>query len=123
MRSGKRANRGTSILGLVIIGAILAYIVIVGANVVPSVSEYFSIRKVVHTIARDEDSVAGVRAAFDRAADAGYIFSLRGKDLDVRKTDNKMYVGFAYNKEFALGGPAYLLVKYAGSSSGSETMP
>lgn len=119
MQSHKHNSRGASLLGLVIVGALLAYLVIIGAQVVPSVSEYLAIRKTVHTIVRDENTVAGVRAAFDRSADAGYIFSLRGKDLSVSKDGDEMRVSFAYNKEFPLGGPVYLVVKYAGTASGA----
>ncbi len=47
-----------------------------------------------------------------------YITSITGKDLDVTKQGDKVVVNFAYDKEIPLAGPAYLLLKYRGSSAG-----
>lgn len=113
----RNRQRGISILSLLILGGILAYLVIIGAKVVPSVQEYMAIEKAVKRAAQDGDSVATVRQSFQRSADAGYITTLSGKDLEVLKVDNKMVVNFQYDKEIPLGGPAYLLIKYRGSST------
>jgi hypothetical protein len=60
--------------------------------------------------------VAEVRSSFDKAAQIDDITSITGKDLDVTKQGDKIVVSFAYNKEIPIGGPAYLLLKYAGRS-------
>ena len=58
----------------------------------------------------------GVQGILDRAAQIDDIKAIVGKDLEVTKDGDKIVVGFAYNKEIHLGGPAYLLLKYAGKS-------
>ncbi len=68
--------------------------------------------------AADGDTVPAVRASFDRTASVDYITSITGKDLDVTKVNDKVVVRFAYDKEIPLFGPAYLLIKYRGSSAG-----
>ena len=111
-----QAQRGITFLGLLFVGVVLAVLVIVGARVVPTVTEYMSISKAVKKAARDGDTVPSVRAAFDRSAAVDYIESISGKDLEVTKVDGKIVVRFAYDKEIPLFGPAYLLLKYRGAS-------
>ncbi len=47
-----------------------------------------------------------------------YISSIAGRDLEVTKMDDQVVVSFAYDKEIPLFGPAYLVIKYRGSSRG-----
>ncbi|MGB3068719.1 MAG: DUF4845 domain-containing protein [Ottowia sp.] len=112
------SQRGISFLGLLFLGVIIAFLAIVGAKVVPTVTEYMAIQKAVKKAAADGTTVPAVRAAFDRTASVDYISSIAGKDLDITKDGDKVVVEFAYDKEIALFGPAYLLIKYRGSSAG-----
>ena len=119
MTTSKRsAQRGISFFGLLIVGVILALLAIVGAKVVPTATEYMGIMKAVKKAAAESATVQEVRNSFDRTASVDYITSITGKDLDVTKNGDKVVVSFAYDKEIALAGPAYLLIKYRGSSAG-----
>jgi hypothetical protein len=60
--------------------------------------------------------VPEVRSIFDKAAQIDDIHTVSGKDLEVSKQGDKVVVSFAYQREIHLGGPAYLLMKYQGSS-------
>ena len=111
------SQRGISFIGLLILGIVLALLAIVGARVVPTASEFMSIQKAVKKAAADGDTVPAVRAAFDRTAAVDYISSISGKDLEITKQGDKVVVEFAYDKEIPLAGPAYLLLKYRGSSA------
>lgn len=112
------SQRGISFFGLLIVGVILALLAIVGARVVPTATEFMAIQKAVKKAAADGDTVPAIRASFDRQAATGYIDSISGKDLEVTKQGDKVVVNFAYDKEIPLAGPAYLLLKYRGSSAG-----
>ncbi len=111
-------QRGISFFGLLILGIVLALLAIVGAKVVPTATEYMGILKAVKKAAAESSTVPEVRASFDRTASVDYITSIEGKDLEVTKNGDKVVVSFAYDKEIALAGPAYLLIKYRGSSDG-----
>lgn len=113
----KRRQQGISFIGLLILGILLALATIVGAKVVPTATEFMAIQKAVKKAAADGDTVAAARASFDRTASVDYITSITGKDLEVTKINDKVVVKFAYNKEIPLFGPAYLLIKYAGTSA------
>ena len=118
--NNKRRNsqRGISFLGLLFLGVVLALLGIVGARVVPTATEYMSIQKAVKKAAAEGGTVPAIRAAFDRTASVDYIDSIGGKDLEITKDGDKVVVSFAYDKEIPLFGPAYLLIKYRGSSAG-----
>ncbi len=119
MRKGSRSSqRGMSFFGLLLLGVLLALVGIVGARVVPTATEYMAIQKAVGKAAAEGNTVAAVRAAFDRSASVDYISSIAGRDLEVTKMDDQVVVSFAYDKEIPLFGPAYLVIKYRGSSRG-----
>ena len=119
MNTAQRSSqRGISFFGLLILGIVLALLAIVGARVVPTATEYMAINKAAKKAAAEGGTVPEVRAAFDRTAAVDYITTLTGKDLDITKDGDKVVVSFAYDKEIPLAGPAYLLIKYRGSSAG-----
>jgi hypothetical protein len=61
--------------------------------------------------------VAAARQAFDKQKDIEYaIASISGKDLAITKEDDKVVIGFAYEKEIPVMGPVFVLIKYAGRS-------
>ena len=119
MKTAQRSSqRGISFFGLLILGIVLALLAIVGARVVPTATEYMAINKAAKKAAAEGGTVPEIRAAFDRSAAVDYISTLTGKDLDITKDGDKVVVSFAYDKEIPLFGPAYLLIKYRGSSAG-----
>ena len=115
---GPSSQRGISFFGLLFLGVVLALLAIVGARVVPTATEYMAINKAAKKAAAEGGTVPEIRAAFDRSAAVDYISTLTGKDLDITKDGDKVVVSFAYDKEIPLAGPAYLLIKYRGSSAG-----
>jgi beta-lactam-binding protein with PASTA domain len=108
-------QRGLSFFGLVIVGALILFGAVIGAKVAPTVIEYQAILKAAHK-AKTGSTVAEVRSIFDKAAAIDDITSIRPEDLQITKKGDKVVVSFAYNKEFELGGPAYLVIKYSGTT-------
>jgi Tfp pilus assembly protein PilE len=114
-------QRGLSLFGLLVWAVIIAVVVIVGAKVVPSVTEYMACIKGAK-VAATESTPEEARAAFERYASVGYITTISSKDLSIIPGRNgSLTVSFAYDKEIPLVGPVYLLIKYQGSSrSGAD---
>lgn len=111
----KSRQRGLSFIGLVLTAAIIVFLFVVGARVVPTVIEHQAILKAVEK-AKTGTTVAEVRTIFDKAANIDDISSISAKDLDISKVGDKVVVAFAYNKEIELFGNTYLLIKYQGRS-------
>jgi hypothetical protein len=112
----KSQQRGISVLGLLVVGGTLAFLGVIGAQVLPTVIEYQAILKATRKVAAEGGTIPQIRANFDRAQNIDDFKAILGKDLEITKNGDKVVTSFAYNKEIHLGGPAYLLIKYAGSS-------
>ena len=97
------------------VGGVLACAGLLLAQVLPTLLEYQAITKAVNK-AKEGNTVAEVRAIFDRAAAIDDMSSISGKDLDVSKEGDKTVVAFAYTREIHMAGPAFLLLKYNGRS-------
>lgn len=112
---GKAGQRG-GILGLIFILAVLGGVGAVGMQLFPTFVEYQAALKAINKAAAAGSTVVEVRNAFDKAAQVDDIKSISGKDLEVSKNGDKVVVSFAYNKEVHIAGPAYLVMKYTGTS-------
>ena len=108
-------QRGISFLGLVFVGGVLAVTGVVAAQVFPTFVEYQAIQKAVQK-ASEGNTVVDVRRIYDRATEIDAITSMKTKDLEITKEDDKIIVRFAYEREIHLAGPAYLTLKYSGRS-------
>jgi len=106
-------QRGISFIGLLFVAIVLACVGVVVAQVIPTLIEYQAIGKAA-TKAAEGSTVPEVRSIFDRAQAIDDFKSVSGKDLDVQKVGDKVVVGFAYDREIHLFGPAYLVLKYKG---------
>lgn len=110
-------QRGISFIGLVFVVAVLVFVGVMVAQVIPTALEYQEILRAANKAAHEGNTVVEIRQIFDKAADINSITAIAGKDLDISKDGDKIVVSFAYNKEIHMVGPAYLLLKYAGKSS------
>jgi hypothetical protein len=113
--SMKHQQRGISFIGLLFVGAVVAFAGILAAQVVPTLIEFQAITKAASKAALGT-TVPEIRLIFDKAGAIDDIHSISGKDLEVTKEGDKTVVSFAYTREIHVAGPAYLLLKYNGRS-------
>ena len=117
-RSPRSTQRGITLIGL------LSWTIVIGfggyllVRVLPTISEVYTIQSVIERLAAaPANTVPEIRSAFDRQRSIdSTITSLTGADLDITKVNDRVVIGFAYEKEIPLFGPAFLLIKYAGRS-------
>lgn len=114
-----RRQRGMTLFGLLFWAIVVGAVSYVALRVFPTVNEYLTVKRTIEKVAASSpNTVAEVRAAFERQKDIEYsISSISGKDLEVTKENEKIVIAFAYNKEILLYGSVYLLIKYEGRSS------
>ena len=93
-------QRGLSLIGMLIVSAILIVLALVTFKLLPSYIEYFTIKRVVSDIATSPDmrgaSVRDVINAFDRRATIDDITAIRGTDLSIAKVGSGFTIGAAY---------------------------
>lgn len=112
----KSKQRGVTFIGMIFFAAVVGVLFVIGAKLVPTLIEYQAILKAANN-AKTGSSVAEVRSTFDKNQATGYFDAISGKDLVIEKIADKHVVSFAYQKEIALAGPAYLLMKYEGKTN------
>jgi Tfp pilus assembly protein PilE len=111
----RKQQRGMTFVGLVLTAIVIVCVGLVLVKAVPTYIEYVTIQKAVDRAATG-DTVADIRAAFDRAATIDQINSITARDLEIGKVAGKVVVSFAYEKDIHLFGPAYLVMRYEGTS-------
>jgi hypothetical protein len=111
-----RQQKGISLFGLIFFGAILGFIGIVAAQVIPPVNEYLSIKKHINTVKNEGTTVPEIRAKFDATSHVNNIISVKGSDLVVSKENERVKISFAYDRQVHIAGPVFLLIKFSGSS-------
>lgn len=113
----KRTQSGITLIGLLFWAVVLCSVALVVMKVIPAVTEYQTIQKMVTDAAGAGTTVPEIRAAFDRAKAVQYnVDALHSRDLEVTKENDKVVVRFAYDKEILLIEPVYLLIKFNGRS-------
>jgi hypothetical protein len=113
-----RRQRGVTLFGLLFWAVIVGFLALIGMRVLPTLNEYFTIKRTVNKIATEGSTVPEIRNAFERQKDIEYsIVSIGPKDLVITKENDKVVVSFAYDKEVELVKPVYLLIKFEGRSS------
>ena len=117
----KYAQRGVSLVGLIVVLAVIGMIAVLGMKVAPTVVEYNSIKKAIVSAKSAGTTVREIQASFDRQADVGYIESIHGKDLDISKDGEQLEVSFAYEKRIPLFAPVSLVIDYSGTTANKPT--
>lgn len=114
----RQQQRGISLIGLLFWAVLIAVSALLTLKVLPTLNEYYTIRSTINKIAKSNPAtVALARAEFERQKQVEYsIESIDGKDLGVTKEGERVVLSFAYEKQIALMGPVYLLIKYEGRS-------
>lgn len=117
-QSRVRSQSGVTMIGLLFWAILIGIVALVGLKVLPTVNEYFTIKRAVEKVADSGmTTVPEIRAAFDRQRDIEFsIVSITGKDLDITKVNDQVVIHFAYNKEIELMSPVFLLLKYEGET-------
>lgn len=111
------AQRGLSLIGLLIIACVVAFFGLIALRAVPTVSEYMTIKKIVKRAVESSNTVSEVKYHFQMGSAADFVSSITAEDLEITKSGTRIIVSFAYDKEIPIVHPVYLLIKYRGSTA------
>ncbi len=115
-----RRQRGIGILTLLIGGALLFFVALIGMKVFPEVLGYFTVVKNVKATAHDPGlsgaSVAQVRSIFLKRSQVEGGSSISADDLEITKEGSEVVITFAYSKKIPLFANVSLMIDFEGSS-------
>ena len=114
-----KSQRGLSLLGVLVFGALAAFVLIVGFRTVPVVNEYMSIKRIIGILADEADkgtAVLELRRSFDRRGEIDNISSVAGSDLEIVKDGNQTVVEVDYVRTVPMVANLSLLIEFHASS-------
>ena len=117
---GRQRQRGLTLIGFVLVAAVIAIFVVVGARVTPAYIEYFSVQKSLEkTLAQVKDPTAqvDVRRTFERYLATDYIDSVSASDLEVTKEGNQITASVAWTRKLHLVGNMSLFLDFEASAT------
>lgn len=116
----RQGQRGITMIGLVFWAIVIGFLALIAMRVFPTVNEYWTLKRAVEKIARDNPAtVAEARNAYNRQQAVEYsLTTLKAEDLEITKEGDKVVVRFAYEKQIEIFEPVYLLIKYKGEGRG-----
>lgn len=111
-------QKGLTLVGLLTWGIIIVLGAVFLMRVVPSVLDYYTLKKdaksVVAQLPKDA-TVPDVRAAYERFAQIDRL-PLSSSELDISKENGQIVIGYAYEKRIHLFANVSLLISYKGST-------
>jgi hypothetical protein len=97
-----KQQRGLSLIGLLIVSAILVFVALVGFKLLPAYIEYFTVKRVISDIAGGADmrgaGVREVQNAFKQRSAIDDITSIAATDLEITKEGDGVTILAAYQR-------------------------
>jgi len=115
MRWARRRQAGLSMWGFLFVVVVLLVVAVVGFRVLPAYIEYFSVKSALTQSlneVQDLNNAMELRRHFQRKVDAGYIESVGGRDIDLRKAGNRWIASLAWTRKLPLIANACLLIEF-----------
>ena len=112
----RHRQRGMSLIGLIFVGLIVVFLLILGSKVVPAVVEYIAIERAVQKIKNEASTVRDIQTAFERHRTIDDITSITAADLDITKEGDKIVISYAYQKKIPILDNVSLVIDFAGTT-------
>ncbi|NVD74821.1 DUF4845 domain-containing protein [Duganella sp. BJB1802] len=123
MQASLKRQDGISLVGLIVVLAVLGFVGVLALKIVPTYTEYRAIQNAIVTAKATGGSVLEMQKSFDANATTGYISSITSRDLLIGKENGEVEISFAYEKKIPLVGPASLLLEYQGTTAKNGMPP
>jgi hypothetical protein len=87
----------------------------IGFRVLPAYIEYYSVHKALEQAladAKDLNSAAEIRNAFQKRADAGYIESVQARDIEITKSKNEVTASVSWTRKLPMVANVSLFLEF-----------
>jgi hypothetical protein len=117
----RKRQSGLSLIGVLLVGALLGACLLVAFKMVPVVTEYFGIKRAISAVANGADpmtaTVTQLRSDFSKRAIVDEITSISAADLDITKESGHIVISVEYSRKVPLFSNVSLLVDFSASSA------
>lgn len=119
-----KSQSGVSLIGVMIGGAVLAALLLVGLKLIPVISEYMGVKRSMAAVVAGANpqtaTVSELRAAFTKRALVDDVTTVTASDLDITKEDGRIVMSIEYSRKVKLFGNVSLLVDFSASTADSH---
>ncbi len=116
----KHKQRGLSLVGVLIVGAFLAFALLLAFRTVPAINEYMAVQRIVKLVAEEGSggaSLSDMRRSFDRRAQIDDVYTVKGSDLQIVKQGGQVLIEVEYSRTVPVAGNVSLLFDFSASSA------
>jgi len=114
-------QRGLTILGFMLVAAVVVVFAMVGFRVVPSYVEYFSVKKALEDTMRggtaDPNNPAAFRAELARRLQTSYVEDVKASDALLQRSGAQVTAELAWERRLHLFGNMYILLEFETSAT------
>jgi Domain of unknown function (DUF4845) len=114
-------QRGMSFFGLLIIFAVCGIFLLLGLKVIPAYLDYFTVKKIIATMATSDEvksgTVADIRRSFDKRMSIDYATGIKAEDLEITKEGNETVVTAAWQHKIPLVPTWTLIIDFSASTA------
>ena len=116
-----KTQRGLTILGFLLVAAVVVIFAMVGFRVVPSYVEYYSVKKSLDDTMRagnvDPNNLAAFRAELARRLQTSYVENVKASDAVVQRVGSQISAEIAWERRLHMFGNAYILLEFEAAST------
>jgi hypothetical protein len=114
-------QRGLTILGFMLVAAVVVIFAMVGFRVVPSYIEYFSVKRALDDTMRggsaDPNNPAAFRAELARRLQTSYVEDVKSTDAILQRSGTQVVAEMAWERRLHLVGNMYILLEFEARSA------
>ena len=114
-------QRGLTILGFMLVAAVVIIFAMVGFRVVPSYVEYYSVKKALDDTMRgdsvDPNNLQAFRSELTRRLQTSYVENVKAADAIIQRSGNQLTAELAWERRLHMFGNAYILLEFEAVSS------
>jgi len=120
--NNRKTQGGATLLGMLIVGAMIVFVALIVMKMVPAYTEYFSVKQALKAMKQESLSTMSkkeISNSFDRRASTGYIDVVKGRDLNIEKNaGGDTVVSVEYQVVKPVIGNVSVLIDFSASSDG-----
>ena len=119
-----KSQSGVSLIGVMIGGAVIAALLLVGLKLIPVISEYMGVKRSMAAVVGGANpqtaTVSELRNAFTKRAMIDDVTTITASDLDITKEDGRIVMSIEYSRKVKLFGNVSLLIDFSASTADSH---
>ena len=114
-------QRGLTILGFLLVAAVVVIFAMVGFRVIPSYIEYHSVRRALDDTMRsgtaDPNNPAAFRSELTRRLQTSYVEEVKATDVILQRSGSQVTAELAWERRLHMFGNMYILLEFEATSA------